>query len=444
MAYTGRTPAAAPLTSGDIPDGSVTPNDLSTGAPSWDANGEVTTGDGLTVGRGAGNVSTNTAVGASALAANQADGTGNTAVGYLVLDANTSGDANTAMGQAALTSSTTASANTAIGYASLSETTTGGNNTALGSQASQFNTTGQYNSALGMYALASNTTASRNTAVGYQALYSQSGSSPNDNVAVGYQAGYSSTTGVNNTFLGRTAGQYLTTGAQNVFVGLNAGASCTTGSSNTFVGRGAGAYVGTGNKNTILGRYDGNQGGLDIRTSSNNIVLSDGDGNPRAFCEQNGYWLLNNTSVINNSRLTVNNGVAITNGTYHRKLYQSSDQNFYFDNGTNQAYLSSAGSWTNASDARLKTNVRDIAYGLDTVISAQPRHFERVDVDGTYIGFVAQELQDVIPEVVSGDPETQLGVDYGALVAVAFKAIQQQQAMIEALEARIAALEATP
>ena len=41
MAYTGRTPAAAPLTSGDIPDGSVTPNDLSTGAPSWDTSGNV-------------------------------------------------------------------------------------------------------------------------------------------------------------------------------------------------------------------------------------------------------------------------------------------------------------------------------------------------------------------------------------------------------------------
>ena len=37
----------------------------------------------------------------------------------------------------------------------------------------------------------------------------------------------------------------------------------------------------TGSRNTIIGRYNGNQGGLDIRTSSNNIVLSDGDGNPR-------------------------------------------------------------------------------------------------------------------------------------------------------------------
>ena len=37
----------------------------------------------------------------------------------------------------------------------------------------------------------------------------------------------------------------------------------------------------TGAKNTIIGAYTGNQGGLDIRTASNYIVLSDGDGNPR-------------------------------------------------------------------------------------------------------------------------------------------------------------------
>jgi hypothetical protein len=43
---------------------------------------------------------------------------------------------------------------------------------------------------------------------------------------------------------------------------------------------GAGAEITTGSNNTILGAYNGNQGGLDIRTASNYIVLSDGDGNP--------------------------------------------------------------------------------------------------------------------------------------------------------------------
>ena len=163
----------------------------------------------------------------------------------------------------------------------------------------------------------------------------------------------------------------------------------------------------------------------------------------RMRLDASGNLLVGTTSSYGtNPKITVAGGVTIsTNSSNYRNIYQSSDTNLYFNNGTNQAYLSSAGSWTNASDARLKTNIRNIEYGLNTVLATQPRHYERIDVNGTYIGFVAQELQDVIPEVVSGDPETQLGVDYGALVAVAFKAIQEQQAMIEALETRIAALE---
>ena len=138
-------------------------------------------------------------------------------------------------------------------------------------------------------------------------------------------------------------------------------------------------------------------------------------------------------------------GIAVGYGTgsaEYRHLYMNSgDGSLYFFNNTNYAYLNSSGAWTNASDARLKTNIRDIEHGLTTVLATQPRHFERVDVEGTYVGFVAQELQQVIPEVVSGDPEKQLGVDYGSLVAVAFKAIQEQQAIIMALKTRLSALE---
>ena len=126
----------------------------------------------------------------------------------------------------------------------------------------------------------------------------RSNTTANANIAVGYQAGYSNTTGGANTFVGETAGY-----------------SATTASNNTFIGREAGFYVTTGSKNTILGKYSGNQGGLDIRTSSNNIVLSDGDGNPRGFYnnaasgwvfgdgDASTYWP--NTSSVNNSTTAV-------------------------------------------------------------------------------------------------------------------------------------------
>jgi hypothetical protein len=136
-----------------------------------------------------------------------------------------------------------------------------------------------------------------------------------------------------------------------------------------------------------------------------------------------------------------NQGIAIQDSTdnSYRAIYNQSGT-LYFWNGSNEGYLNAAGAWTNSSDARLKTNVRDIEYGLNTILSSQPRHFERVDIDGTYIGFVAQELRQLVPEVVSGNPDKQLGVDYGSLVAIAFKAIQEQQTLIESQQSQIDAL----
>ncbi|NBW23452.1 MAG: hypothetical protein EBR82_87480, partial [Caulobacteraceae bacterium] len=73
------------------------------------------------------------------------------------------------------------------------------------------------------------------------------------------------------------------TGTGSTFVGYWAGRYVTSGVSNTFIGDASGYAVTTGSKNTIIGKFSGNQGGLDIRTANNYIVLSDGDGNPRAF-----------------------------------------------------------------------------------------------------------------------------------------------------------------
>jgi hypothetical protein len=145
-------------------------------------------------------------------------------------------------------------------------------------------------------------------------------------------------------------------------------------------------------------------------------------------------------SKLNSPAITIYNEVNTTE--YRYVYYSNSTKYLYFTNGSNAAYLSNTGAWTNASDGRLKNSIVDIAHGLDSVMATQPRSFKFNETEGDYVGFIAQELQTVIPEVVSGDPETQLGVDYGSLVAVAFKAIQEQQAIITDLKARLEILEA--
>jgi hypothetical protein len=80
----------------------------------------------------------------------------------------------------------------------------------------------------------------------------------------------------------------------------------TTGSYNSFFGgSGSGYLITSGAKNTVIGNYSGNQGGLDIRTASNYIVLSDGDGNPRGIFDGSGNFLVGATSQVSNERLSV-------------------------------------------------------------------------------------------------------------------------------------------
>jgi hypothetical protein len=94
------------------------------------------------------------------------------------------------------------STNTVSGYRALYYNTTGNGNTASGYQALKSNSTGYYNTANGYGALYFNNTEYGNTASGYLALASNRG---NFNTAIGYNAGYDLAAGSNNTLIGYNA-----------------------------------------------------------------------------------------------------------------------------------------------------------------------------------------------------------------------------------------------
>ena len=191
---------------------------------------------------------------------------------------------------------------------------------------------------------------------------------------------------------------------------------------------------------------------------ANSLNIGSVTNNPVVFIENNaekmritgGNVLVGNTTnIAANAKIFAKGsgvGVAVGYGTgsaeYRHMYMNSGDGALYFFGTANYANLSTTGAWTNASDRRIKKNIVDIKYGLEDVLKIQPRSYQMKEVSGDYIGLIAQEVEEIIPEVVSGDPEKQLTLDYGSLVAVAFKAIQEQQAIIEALEARITTLEA--
>jgi hypothetical protein len=277
---------------------------------------------GIEIEQGTGNVG----VGKQALNSNTASN--NTAVGYQAGYSNTTGYNNIAIGYQALYNNTTGYENNATGVVALLSNTAGAFNTAYGNASVRSNTTGNYNTGIGVNALYSNTTASNNTAVGYQAGYANI--TGTELTFLGYKAG-TNTTGSYNTFVGSQTGITNTTGTGNTGVGWGAISSTSGATDNTAIGYGAGSSITTGSKNTIIGRYTGNQGGLDIRTSSNNIVLSDGDGNWRyridgsgkAFfpgvwqLDGNGAYFISTASTgyrFNDSANSFNNMVIADNG----------------------------------------------------------------------------------------------------------------------------------
>ncbi len=128
--------------------------------------------------------------------------------------------------------------------------------------------------------------------------------------------------------------------------------------------------------------------------------------------------------------------IAASDGDW-RTIYMNATNtlNFGGGSGNNNPTLSRTGSWTSASDLAYKDNIEDLNYGLEAVKLLQPRryHFKGVeDASSTDIGFVAQELELVIPEVVFGEDGSK-SVAYGNLVAVAIQAIKDLATALEQL-----------
>jgi hypothetical protein len=259
MTYSG---TALPVANGGTGQTSYTNGQLLIG----NTTGNTLTKATLTQGTG---ISITNSTGSITIAASAATPTalgtvyGNTAstnafLGYQAGTSN-SGTLNTFAGYQAGYTNTSATNSTMVGYQA-GYTSNGSGTDAFGFKALFANTSGVENCAFGTNSLVTNSSGGKNVAMGNGALFNNTTASYG--TAVGYQAGYSSQTAEYNTFIGYYAGRN------------------TTGDQNTFLGKFAGNAVTSGATNTIVGAYNGNQGGLDIRTASNYTVISDGGGTP--------------------------------------------------------------------------------------------------------------------------------------------------------------------
>jgi len=127
------------------------------------------------------------------------------------------------------------------------------------------------------------------------------------------------------------------------------------------------------------------------------------------------------------------------------RMWTSSVNALYVQNNGNTGVVLTDGAtaWTATSDENLKENISDIGPVLDTIkdfrcvnYSLKATESEAADK----VGFIAQDWENTFPNVVDKDEDGTLSMKYTETIPVLLKAVQEQQAMIETLQAEVAAL----
>ena len=319
---------------------------------------------------------------------------------------------------------TTGSLNTMVGNGAGSANTTGARNSFFGDDVGKSNTTGRNNAFFGNESGLLNTTASNNAFFGNTA--GRLNVSGGDNTFIGHAAGYNNTSGQRNAFVGSQAGGLNQSGSYNVYLGDEAGTLNQTGGANTFVGSRSG-YSNTGSYNVFIGRTAGEN-----NTGHRNVFIGYGAGFNEAASDrliinnkQTGTPLIYGNFALNRLAINKTNPLATldVNGGI-RSVTSISIQNF------------------NISDERFKTEVRSLDTDMEKLTMLRGVSYEFVKdlgddyafPEGRHTGFIAQEVKEIFPEMVTEDDNGYLSVNYTAIIPLLVEAVKDLSAKVKDLE----------
>jgi hypothetical protein len=331
-------------------------------------------------------------------------GDGNVAIGHTAFDAAGDRDDCVAIGNGAATTLTTGSHNIAIGTSALGLATDAHSNVAIGFLAASSLATGavyatRNNIAIGREALENQVTQEDNIAIGYNALGTGNSVSNSQLTVIGSQAGNAAHAAYGGTYVGYQAGSVVTSGVHNTFIGREAGDITTTGDRNIMIGVNANGDDSAAYRCIVISTYE-----------------NTGKGDATFF---------------------------ISAGTGSGNGYQ----------GNNSS------AWATTSDRRIKKNIVDNNVGLEKIKQIQVKNFEyrtkdeitdwtgravdsvTIEKEGTQLGVIAQEIQEILPDVVQERENGCLSVDSDNITWYLVNAVKQQQTIIDDLKSRIEALE---
>jgi hypothetical protein len=178
----------------------------------------------------------------------------------------------------------------------------------------------------------------------------------------------------------------------------------------------------------------------------------------RMRIDTSGNLLVGTASQAGAGKTVIRFTPGVTTGTAYQQSIDTSAPtplNFLNAAGTSVGSVtttSSATAYNVSSDYRLKENVNPISTGLATISALKPVTYDWIIDKTAGEGFIAHELKEIVPLAVHGEKDAvdadgnpiHQGVDYSKIVVHLVAAVQEQQAMITALTARITALEVKP
>jgi hypothetical protein len=398
-------------------------------------------------------------------------GSGNSFFGAVAGTGNTTGSDNSFFGYRAGTENTTGASNAFFGRDAGWSNTTGNNNAFFGCDAGRSNSTGVDNAFFGRDAGLTNTTGFNNAFFGRAAgLFTTTGSR---NAFFGYGAGRSNSTGGRNSFFGDAAGFWSTTGQNNAFFGDSAGLSSTAEHNNSLLGAYSNVAAGVTNttalgyraqvslsNSLVLGSIAGVNGATasvnvgigtpaperQLHLKGNNAVFRmDRDTDTAAFMivrtnaagsPLKTFVVGTNAAGADNGEFVVNDLGAAVGGPGTRRMTITNEGEIHFTG------IVLAPSFVQTSSLRFKTEVATLRNALETVDRLRGVSFVWRDTGKPSVGLIAEEVAEVLPEVVEWEENglEAAGINYSALAAVLVEAVKAQRERTEAQQAELKSL----
>jgi len=374
------------------------------------------------------------------------DFVGNIAIGKAAMDSTGSNPqtGTIAIGHSALTALTSGAGNVAIGYTAMATNKLGDNNIAIGYGAMDLSYIDDTQDAI----TDGNLFIGRDSGGGDWAT-----AASKYNVAVGnYTMDAVMNGALNNTALGYNSASTITTGDTNVCIGAHTGnndINLTTGTNNTLVGAYADVSA-TGAVNQTAIGYDCSgqaDNSVTLGNASVTAVYMASDSGATVHCakvEAIGSQGLEIDPPSGNAQIYFNSA----NSDFYITQVDGSDTLNFYDGSDDIVVLSASantatGDFVDTSDVGLKENIKTLSTGLDIVNKMNPVSFDWKNKDkGSNSGFIAQEIEKLLPNDVSGidyDKDVRSsgkGINVTGIVAHLVKAVQELSAKVEALEAK--------